>query len=468
MRQTLFYAGLRTLLVVALLPAAFLVGCSEDESPPIIVGNNETILTPVIPGGPDVVATGVQSSFTTGGAISTAPNPDDHPIEYRFDFDAGGAHDYSAWTNSKIALKAWSTLGLKRVEAQARCQIHTDKVSEWSLGKLVEVGLGPNTEITGVINTYFIGGTTHMDAIDLTDGVPDTVPYGSWIKVLYRGIASPQGDSLCSDPTNKCLRYQKNYTWVSVRDPGNPRTIAWRPFDPEDNNLLGVEDSTSMNIGSLEYTFRVRANDQFDRADQTPAEVEIVGNFPPTLDTQSIENHDGTTVADGDTVLWDWWHPANAPDTIDAINAEVVKEFYFVIKATGHDHPWEATSGVKSWKYTFLLAGSNPDTFAMLGSRAGAFIDGYTVNELADTAMVTFRYSITNDPGGADVLANLPDYLNKEYIYSVTGRDLSILDRFDQKMYYLGAPQLMNSFNTAAYGRWTEKREQRFFLKLVD
>jgi len=468
MRQALSKAVLPALLVAALLAAAFLVGCSEDESPPIIIGNDETIETPVRPGGPDVVATGAQSSFTTGGARSTATNPDDHPIEYRFDFDADGTHDYSAWTNAKIALKAWSTLGLKKVRAQARCQIHTDKVSEWSLGRLVEVGLGPNTEITGVISTYFIGGTEHVEALVLTDGIPDTVPYGSWIKVLYRGVASPQGDSLCNDPTNKCLWYQKNYTWVSVRDPDNPRTIAWRPPETEDNNLFGVEDSTSMNIGSLQYTFRTRAYDQFDRADQTPAEVEIVGNFPPILDTQSIENHDGTAVADGDTVLWDWWHPANEPDTIDAFNNEVVRKFYFVVKATGHDDPREANFGVKSWKYSFLLAGSNPDTFAVLGSRAGDFVDGYTVDELADTAMVTFRYSFTGDPGGANVRANLPDYLNKEYIYSVTGRDLSMLDRFDQRMYILGASWLMNSFNTAAYGRWTERREQRFFLKLVD
>jgi hypothetical protein len=470
MRQTVLIG-----ILAVLLSSAGLVGCSGDDSPPTVVGNNETITEPVKPGGPEIVSVGTQYSFTTCCSETSAPDPADHPIEYRFDFDADGAHDYSSW-GSSIALKAWSATGLRLVKSQGRCQIHTSKVSEWSLGKLVEVGLGPDTEITGVINTYYIGNSERQQPLDLTDGVPDTVPYGSWIKVLYRGIPSQLGDSLCADKINKCLAYQTNYTWVSVRNPVAGNTIAWRPFEPEDSNPTGVEDSTSMNIGSVEYTVRARAMDQVfqvDRADQTPPEIEIVGNFPPTLDDQSIENQDGTIVADADTVFWDWWNPANTPDTIDVItnpsDPQVVKEFYFVIKATGHDHPMDPQdSGVKSWKYTFLRAGSNPAVFEVFNSRAGDFVDGFTVNELADTAQVTFRYSLAGDPGGASILANLPAYLNKEYVYSVTGRDLSILDTFDQKMYYLGEPMTLNSYNTAEYGRWTEEGLKSFYLKLIN
>jgi len=304
-------------LCLVLLLGAVLSGCSEEESPREIVGNDETISAPVRPGGPDVGSPSTQYTFTTCCAQTSAPDPANHPIEYRFDFDADAAHDYSAWTSASIVQKTWSTTGLKTVKAQARCQIHTDKVSEWSLGRIVEIGLGPDTEITGVINTYFINGTPRTRILDLTDAIPDTVPYGSWIQVLYRGIASPQGDSLCIDTVNKCLTYQTNFTWESVRNPGVSQTIAWRPFDGQDTNPFGTEDSTSMNIGSVEYVVRARAIDQFNRTDTIPPAVEIIGNYAPTLDGQSIENYDGTTVADGDTVLWDWWNPANTPDTID-------------------------------------------------------------------------------------------------------------------------------------------------------
>jgi hypothetical protein len=146
-----------------------------------------------------------------------------------------------------------------------------------------------------------------------------------------------------------------------------------------------------------------------------------------------------------------------------------VKEFYFVAKATGHDHPKDPIdSGVRGWKYTFLLVGSNPDTFEVFDSRAGDFFDAHPADELADTVRVTFRYSHLSDPGGASILANLPGYLNREYLYSVIGRDLSILDEFEQVMNYLGGAQTINSYNTAEYGRWTEAGDQRFYLKLVD
>jgi hypothetical protein len=365
-------------------------------------------------------------------------------------------------------------VGSKVVSVQARCAIHTAVVSDWSDSLLVDVGLGPDTEITSVINTYFIGPSEVSEIVNYTDGIPDTVPYGSWIKIFYNGIPTTKGVNECPDTVNKCLEYQINYTRTSVRQPPEwDFTSTWYPFDPEDSNPNGVSDSTTMNMGSVEYTIRARSTDQFDRSDATPPEFEIIGNFDPTLDNQSLENYDGTVIGEGDTIFWDWWNPANyngsIADTLDVsdpADIKAVKKFYFVVHATGHDHPKEPVgSGVKSWKYTFLQVGSNPPVFEDFGSRAGDFVDAIVLDVLSDTASVTFRYSLTDDPGGAIAL-NDADFLDKEYESSITGRDLSILDRFDQYMFLSGGLLLVGSYNTADVGRQTDEGRQRFYLRL--
>lgn len=457
---------MKKLLIVLL--GILLVGCSSDEpGGGGTVGNGEVITEPVKPSGPAVVAAGVQQSFVTGGASSSIGDP----VEYQFDFDAGGAHDFSGWGSSQVISKSWASDGLRVIKVRARCQIHNTAISDWSLGKAVEVGSGPETEITSVVNTYFKMGAAQTRPIDFADGVPDTVPYGSWITVFYDGTPTSQADSLCGDETNECLRYQARYIWESVRNPGVQNEIAWRPFDPEDTNPNGVTDSTTMNIGSVEYTFLARSVDQFDRPDVTPAQIEIIGNFSPTIDGLGLSDQSGNTVDPGDTITWDWWHPANLgaspTDTIDVNNGNIIKKFHFVVRATGHDHPLEQDgSGVKAWKYTFLEVGSSPPTFVNFG-RSGVFVDGTTVNVLADTAEVVFRYNPVTDPGGFNTLATQGGFLDKEYEYTVMGRDLSILDVFEQKMFYSGGLVLLNAYNSAEYGKWTGELQQRFYLKLI-
>ena len=450
---------------VALILA--MAGCSSEEAPPEqMQGTTETVSAPVRPSGPSVVSVGVSNTFTSGGALST----EGHPVEYQFDLNADGGGNLTAWTRSSLTMITWAVPGVAVLRVRARCEVHPSVESEWSLTKSVEIGLGPDTELTSVINRYFVGGQEMTRIIDVTDSEPDTVPYNSWIQLYYRGIPSTQGDSLCADEINECLRYQVNYSWESVRNPGIVNTIAWRPFDPSDTDLTSDIDSASVNIGTVEYILRARTVDQFDRSDMSPAEIEIVGNFPPSLDTQAIIDQDGATVAEADTVVWDWWQPANAPDTIDtSVTTEVivVKRFYFVARATGHDHPMDPPEGIQSWLYRFLRVGSNPPVYESFRSRAGQFVDTDTANLLSDTVSVEFRYSDSADPGGASILANLPDYLNRDYEYSVVGRDLSVVDRFNQYMWVDGGQIQLNSYFAAPYARWTSEGLRRFHLKLV-
>jgi hypothetical protein len=459
-----------TRAVFASLVALF-AGCGEDGEgpPPPPTGNSEGVSAPVQPGGPTVASVSTSYTFTTGGGVTTLA----HPIEYRFDFDAKGAHDYSAWSPSNVALKTWTNVGIRDVTAQARCAIHTDKVSEWSLAKSVEIGVGPETELMAVVNTYFTTAGERTRVINFADGLPDTVPYDSWVTLFYRGIPSALGDALCNDEINECLRYQVNYTRVSERNPALPSTIAWRPFDPADKNSAGVDDSTTMNVGSVDYTMRARGVDQFNRSDISPAELQIVGNFSPTLDTRSLTNYNGANVANGDTMFWNWWRPANfhgsRRDTLDTSNpldTMVVKSFYFVVGATGHDHPDELPdAGVKSWRYTFQKVGTNPPVYYAL-ARSGLFVDALAVNELSDTAMVTFRYSLSGDPGGAARLADLPGYIDSDLDFAIVGRDVAVIEDFNQRVHYGSGFQLVESYNTAEYGKWTAAGRLRFHVKL--
>ena len=339
---------------------------------------------------------------------------------------------------------------------------------------------GPDTEIIQVLNTYFVDRQPVQELIDFRDAVPDTVPDGSWITLFYRVPDFLVPPPSCPDPVNKCIRYQTNYTRRSAKFPGIfDATTRWLPDPPEDSNAFGITDSTSMNTGTVEYTVRVRAVEgqgltptEFDVPDATPAAVNIVGNFVPTLDNVTIENHDGTVVGDGGSVVWDWWHPANfhgSPgDTLDFSdppNVWVVREFFFVVKGSGHDHPKEDKGGVKSWFYNFTR--SDDPSFVQPFARSGLWVDAAEVNALCDTVRLTVRYNLFEDMGGKMAFEALPDWLQRSYDLTIQGRDTKSTDEFDQFMFVNGVKALINRYLTAALGRETQEGTMGFNLTIV-
>jgi hypothetical protein len=265
------------------------------------------------------------------------------------------------------------------------------------------------------------------------------------------------------DDLNKCMKYQKSYYRQSARFPGAVARSAWYPPLGEDNNLFGIEDSTSMNIGSVEYDIMVRSLDENGKNDGTPDTVSIVGNYDPVLDSFEMVDHFGAIVTEGDTLTWDWWRPANT-DTIviDGPDVFYQKKFYFVISAAGHDHPTEWGSGIKNWYYLFFDTQGNFHRF----SRAGSWVQGMTLNALADTFRVVFNYPLT-DPRGDSVFADLPRYFNKTYDATMKGRDTEIGDRFDQYMFVDGSRQIINSYPVSMLGRWTQEETMQFHFRIV-
>ena len=215
------------------------------------------------------------------------------------------------------------------------------------------------------------------------------------------------------------------------------------PFDPNDNDPLAVADSTSMNIGSLEYDIRVRSLDEYDKPDGTPPLMRLVGNFDPTLLGYEIRTHDGQVIGNGDTLRWDFWNPANA-DTFDFVIGARKKQFQFFINATGKDHPHEKPgSGVKSWLYTFRRA--DDPTIIERFARAGTWSNGQFTNALADTFTYTVVYPIP-DGAGDTVFATLPDWMNQSWNYGIIGRDIASSVEFDQLMILNGERVKINSY----------------------
>jgi hypothetical protein len=336
----------------------------------------------------------------------------------------------------------------------------------------VEPHRGPDTYIYRVVNTYYVNFQQYQEDIDIFDAVADTVPFGSWITVHYDGIPAPD-TSACDDLDNKCLGYQKRFKWSAPQVPGAGETTAWIPGWKEDNNYFGTMDSTTMNLGSADYLFNARAVDEFNRPDRTPAAVWVVGNFPPTLDAIAIGHHDGTVAGDGDSIVWDWWNPANfhgvPGDTLDLSdppNIWIVRDFFFLVEGSGHDHPKEgAGAGVKSWLYSFVR--SEDPLYEQPFAQSGYWVDGTTVDAVSDTVWLHVRYSLLDDPGGVAAFAALPDWIHRSYDYRLRGRDTASFDEFDQFMFVNGDKWLINSYNTGVLGRETEEGAMSFYLTIT-
>jgi hypothetical protein len=327
----------------------------------------------------------------------------------------------------------------------------------------IVVNFDPDTEILQALNTYVVNDNTYQRWIDFEDAVPDTVPYKSWITLFYQGWDSPYDSILCADELNKCIRYQVSFKRESARYPNATARSAWLPQYGEDNNLFGIEDSTSMNMGSVEYDVFVRSLDEHGKYDGTPDTLRIIGNYDPVLDNMEIVDHLSNVIMDGDTLTWNWWKPENS-DTLAAEGQNVYykKQFSFALNGTGHDHPDEWDSGIKSWQYNFYDLQGELVRFMY----SGVWKHGSALNELSDTMRVTFTYPLS-DPMGDEVFNNLPEWINKTYDATLMGRDTETGDIFYQYMFVNSYKELLNVYSVSLLGRWTQEETMRFHLRIV-
>ena len=238
----------------------------------------------------------------------------------------------------------------------------------------------PDTRILYGDNFYSVEGQQFPDCtyVDFSDDMPDTIPFGSWLRISYTGWDDEEDILEFPPPNEKPLRFKYRLITTGVSNEGNEsvwQTAYFPAFDPEDTNP-GKIDSVTMTISSKKYEFRVRSYDEQNRYDHTPAKVTFYGNFQPTVDAVELgrlyiefigqfEPFSGDTIFLADPMDPDNWYAANAfawnvEDTIfprEVVSAGQVigLDYTFYIRGEGHDDPRDTAVGpgraVWYWEY---------------------------------------------------------------------------------------------------------------------
>lgn len=354
----------------------------------------------------------------------------------------------------------------------------------------VVVNFDPDTRINKVTSRVFRNGIALPPAdINFTDGVPDTVPFNSWVSYEYNAWDDARDVKVYS-PTDPDLGidFQVKYVRNSDRVAGAFEDSGWLPRNgTHDSDANSATDSNSVNIGSLEYEWYARAVDENGAGDGTPPFFRIIGNFDPTLDSSALVDHFGDVmnVATIDTLTWNfykgvgWPYNSESDTTTGSGATPYFKRFAWTLSATGHDDPRDPPpNAVRAWRY-FVYTNYNPSTnsgtFHGLGRAGNSWFPGTADNVMSDRFELTIRYG---DPQGDDVFANLPPYFNNLVTIVLYGRDLGAdAGDFPQNVYWNDVPagaaagsgvstkNLINSFNTGSLGRWTPRKVIQFYLK---
>jgi len=387
-------------------------------------------------------------------------------------------------------LRTFSTTGDNRVRSGVfrfgvRCRDAARAESTINFGTFKEgvcqvvVNFDPDTRIDNVVNTYTPGsGGEQTRAIDFADGIPDTVTYRSWVRLDYHGWDDARDGGIeCNDfEPDKCIGFQVAYHRTSQTVPGANEFSLWQPRDGvHDTDPFSSADSNSVNIPSAEMELFARAVDEHGRPDGTPPSVDVIGNFTPTLESVSVEDHLGNflDLAVVDTVMWSFWKGegwpyTSAADTVEINGPDVnfIKTFSFTIRARGHDDFRDPPgSGVKAWRY---LAQNSQGAYIDIGRANVGFFDGVSIDALDERIAITFRYAIT-DTLGDTVFANLPSWFDDDLTFFLMGRDTSVFGEpeFYQYMFINGTQQTINVFPAGTLGRRTAEKAFTFQVRLV-
>jgi hypothetical protein len=344
----------------------------------------------------------------------------------------------------------------------------------------VVVNYDPDTWINAVQSSYVIDGVTHETWVDFSDGLPDTVPYRSWVRLDYVGWDDARDAKIDCNPASpdECISFQVAYWKESNKTTGANEFSQWQPrsepyhdTDPNDPPTGVNADSNTFHIGSLEYELFVRSVDEHNRPDGTPPSVEIVGNFDPVIDSLAVEDHLGNrlNLVVVDTLEWNFWKGEGWPydELADTVaGGEHYKRFSFSVKAWGHDHPSDPDgSGVKAWRY---YVQNSQGQFINVGKGLAGFFDGASIDVLDDRVEYR-RYYPLSDPMGDTVFDNLASWFDDDLTFILVGRDTpqTSASLFPQWILINGTKNVINEFPDSGLGRHTQEISFTFQVRLV-
>jgi hypothetical protein len=381
----------------------------------------------------------------------------------------------------------------------------------------VVVNFDPETQFMDVLNTYHTATGMVEEEVVFNDGIPDTVPYRSFLRIRYWGADDDRDGKLeCNDlEPDKCIGFQVAYRSTSPYNSAANEFSLWQPrVGVHDTDPFSSTDSNTFYIGSLNYQIEARAVDELDRPDGTPPSIRIVGNYSPTLDSVAVLDHLGNRLdlSIVDTLTWNFWKGEGFPyececDTVDKPEAfcfgindppecqfkqfpengssfDFYKVFSFRVRAWGRDHPKDPPisdtdpygSGIKSWNYRVM---NDQGQVVDLGKSVLGWFEqtsstgGLVLNNLNDQVRWKVFYpgpfSPNPDPMGDTVFDNLPSWLGQNYTFILKARDTRIRSaaEWEQTIFINGVPRLINAFGDASLGRQTKERVFAFRIELV-
>ena len=335
--------------------------------------------------------------------------------------------------------------------------------------------------------------------VDFSDGIPDTLPYNSILRLDYLGWDDKRDlPTLEYDPPLP-IKFQFRYLRWYYNEEGaqsGRKLSSWYPFTgPEDTNPgadlddpTRDQDSTSIRVGSYNYNFLVRSFDEQNRADGTPDTVSFVGNFLPIVDSLSLAYKDFSShliQLKSDTVYlgWKWLHFYN-PDTVmsDMIGLDdtvvvagdsmIVRYYKLILQAWGHDDRRDPPgSGIRTWRFNIY----DPDyDYHYIGENE--FLDADPVNVLSYDFYLKIKAPLRQN--GTDSLVNDPPPYLGEQLITVKGMDLGpgivfkegirgITPKFDSHGNVIPGDNWIIIDNTSTANARQVSFSKKFYFKLV-
>ncbi len=224
-------------------------------------------------------------------------------------------------------------------------------------------------------------GVPRQVDVNFLDGLPDTLPDSSLVRMVYWGWDDPKDRANLEFDPPVPIRFQFQYNRWSIDETGArvaDKLSPWYPLkSAEDTNpgagvsdIYRDRDSTTMRVGTFNYRFLARAFDEQKKPDGTPAVVSFVGNFPPQIDSVKTGYNIRQTPAgpyiftwtENDTIVIGWnatqvaargdtLCPYNVRATTDTLGT-ITRSYRYYIRSGGHDDRRDPPrSGIKGWKY---------------------------------------------------------------------------------------------------------------------
>ncbi|HSG28613.1 MAG TPA: hypothetical protein VLA34_09050, partial [Candidatus Krumholzibacterium sp.] len=339
---------------------------------------------------------------------------------------------------------------IARDEAGARSR--SDVLTGEGVCRIV-VNYDPDTRITYGDNYFRMqSGDTAIRTINFSDGVPDTLPYKSRLKMHYLGWDDPRDrDHLQYTDPALPIRFQSMFGRIGTALNGGISSYKtpWYPTArAEDTNCYADEDSVTMRIGSYEYFFAARAFDEQYRADGTPDTVRFFGSYKPTVDEVriGIDGNLFTPELDfvpltSDTLFVNIATPLiSMGDTLNAFQRTPNDEagtfecfFKYYLYCTGHDDMREPPgSGIRSWMFSI-----DNEVSDYYYRNEDEWISDQPTNLLIQECV--FRITIPYDPDYAypwpdnEAVNNPPAWFGEQDL-KIIGKDIKATDTFDEGM----------------------------------